>query len=207
MFTDAFADETNFRVVFYGPAYVGKTATLRYIHQHAPPDRKSKLSTVTINIDDPSHPGETETTVWFDMSLPEYGESNARKIRINLYALHGPVNYESSSRLLLKGVDAVVFLADAQRARQDANRWWAMTLREHLAELGRELAGLPLCVGVTKTSFEGSDPALRVGNALGLPASPIFDIDPTTGRGIPEMLAAVVTALKDGVAEGGVAEI
>lgn len=149
---------------------------------------------------------DKDETIFCDLRLPAFGELNGRQVRVYLYALHGEVNYEGSSRLILENVDAVVFLADAQRERQEANEWWAGELKKHLAEHQRDISSVPLVVCVTKSSFENADPAQHVIDKLGLPTSPSFVIDPTTGQGVSAGLSAIVDELKRGVARGAVTE-
>ncbi|MBP6631481.1 MAG: suppressor of fused domain protein [Kofleriaceae bacterium] len=197
MFTNKSAGEINFRVVFYGPSHVGRTATLQYLYNHVPADQKGKMM---------SFESKTERTVFFDVFQPEFGECNGNKVRVHLYALHGEVNYEASSRLILKNVDAIVFLADAQREREEANRWWADALKKHISAQGRGIDSVPLCICVTKSSFENAADPVKVVASLDLPPAPTFNIDPTSGKDIPAMLATVVKALKEGVATSAVTE-
>ena len=84
MFTNQSSGEVNFRVVFYGPSYVGKTATLQHLYDHTPADQKGKMISA-----------ETKTgkTIFYDLQLPAFGELNGKRVRVHVYALHGEVNY------------------------------------------------------------------------------------------------------------------
>jgi hypothetical protein len=195
MFENKCTGEINFRVVLYGPAYVGRTATLKSIYDRLPADQKGRLVILE---------SKAEKTVFFDVAQPEFGECDGKRVRLQLCALHGDVNYVASSQLLLKNVDAIVFLADAQRERRETNRYWADLLGKHLAELGRGLDRIPLCVAVTKSTFENADEEDQIVGSLDLPPAPTFRIDPTTGSNTAAMLMALVKALKEGVAVGTV---
>ncbi|WP_158079798.1 suppressor of fused domain protein [Archangium sp. Cb G35] len=198
MFKDESTGEVNFRVVFYGPSWAGKMTALRWIHDHTPDAQKSELTSIDMS---------TEVTVFFEIQRPGFGELDGKKVRLLLSSLHGDIEYEDSSRLILKNADAVVFLADAQRERQEVNAFWAEALAQHLAEQKKDITRLPLVTCVTKSDFENADAPEQVLARLGLPMpSPGLVINPTTGQNIPELIDAVLYAIRRGLAEGTLTE-
>ena len=105
--------EINCKIVYYGPGLSGKTTQLKYIYDTSEPDTRGKLIAVS---------DENSRTLFFDFLPMEMGNINGFKSRFHLYTVPGQIPYESSRKLILKGVDGVVFVADSQRERMDANK-------------------------------------------------------------------------------------
>ena len=104
--------EINCKLVYYGPGLCGKTTNLQYIYEKTNPDAKGKMISLAT---------ETERTLFFDFLPLSLGEIRGFKTRFHLYTVPGQVFYEASRRLILKSVDGVVFVADSQEARFEAN--------------------------------------------------------------------------------------
>src|SRR5437879_5632688 len=117
--------EINCKIVYYGPGLCGKTTNLQYIYANTNQNAKGKMISLAT---------ETERTLFFDFLPLSLGEIRGFKTRLHLYTVPGQVFYDASRKLILKGVDGVVFVADSQEERMDANLETLENLREHLKE-------------------------------------------------------------------------
>ena len=119
--------EINCKIVYYGPGLGGKTTNLEHVYAKVTPDTRGKLISLAT---------ETERTLFFDFLPVDLGTIRGFKTRFHLYTVPGQVYYNASRKLILKGVDGIVFVADSQLAMQDANLDSFRNLRENLAEIG-----------------------------------------------------------------------
>ena len=133
--------EINCKIVYYGPGLCGKTTNLQYVYAKTNPDAKGKMISLAT---------ETERTLFFDFLPLSLGEIRGFKTRFHLYTVPGQVFYDASRKLILKGVDGVVFVADSQIERMEANLESAENLRVNLAEQGYNLDKLPYVVQYNK---------------------------------------------------------
>jgi signal recognition particle receptor subunit beta len=120
--------EINCKIVYYGPGLCGKTTNLQYIFDSTAPQARGKLISLAT---------ETDRTLFFDFMPLELGTVRGFKTRFHLYTVPGQVFYDASRKLILKGVDGVVFVADSQEERMDANIESLYNLEEMTAELRR----------------------------------------------------------------------
>jgi signal recognition particle receptor subunit beta len=135
------AREINVKIVFYGPGLCGKTTNLQYIYEKSSPQQKGKLISLAT---------ETDRTLFFDFLPLDLGAVRGFKTRFHLYTVPGQVFYDASRKLILKGVDGVVFVADSQEARMDANVESLRNLEENLNENGFELKTVPYVLQFNK---------------------------------------------------------
>ncbi len=133
--------EINCKIVYYGPGLCGKTTNLQFIYQKVDPKTKGKLISLAT---------ETERTLFFDFLPLSLGEIRGFKTRFHLYTVPGQVFYDASRKLILKGVDGVVFVADSQVERMEANMESFENLRVNLAEQGYDLNKIPNVVQYNK---------------------------------------------------------
>src|SRR6266850_1819155 len=126
--------EINCKIVYYGPGLCGKTTNLQHIFEATAPQARGKLISLAT---------ETDRTLFFDFMPLELGTVRGFKTRFHLYTVPGQVFYEASRKLILKGVDGVVFVADSQEERMDANIESLYNLEENLRAYGYELMKLP----------------------------------------------------------------
>jgi signal recognition particle receptor subunit beta len=133
--------EINCKIVYYGPGLCGKTTNLQYIYAKTNPEAKGKMISLET---------ETERTLFFDFLPLSLGEIRGFKTRFHLYTVPGQVFYDASRKLILKGVDGVVFVADSQVERMDANLESLENLRDNLKEQGYDLDALPYVVQYNK---------------------------------------------------------
>ena len=129
-FINYMAREINCKIVYYGPGLCGKTTNLQYIYERTNPDAKGKMISLAT---------ETERTLFFDFLPLSLGEIRGFKTRFHLYTVPGQVFYDASRKLILKGVDGVIFVADSQMERLEANQESVENLRTNLAEQGYSL--------------------------------------------------------------------
>src|SRR5450631_1838967 len=133
--------EINCKLVYYGPGLCGKTTNLHYIYAKTSPDAKGKMISLAT---------ETERTLFFDFLPLSLGEIRGFKTRFHLYTVPGQVFYDASRKLILKGVDGVVFVADSQVERMEANLESVDKHRVNLAEQGYDLSKVPYVVQYNK---------------------------------------------------------
>jgi signal recognition particle receptor subunit beta len=171
--------EINCKIVYYGPGLCGKTTNLQYIHRKMSPERKGKLISLAT---------ETERTLFFDFLPLALGDIKGFKVRFHLYTVPGQVFYAASRRLILKGVDGVVFVADSQIERTDANVESLDDLRINLAEQGYELDKLPLTMQYNKRDLPNVLPVEELNGLLNPNSATWFEAVATAGAGVFETL-------------------
>jgi signal recognition particle receptor subunit beta len=174
--------EINCKIVYYGPGLCGKTTNLQFIYQKTAPDAKGKMISLAT---------ETERTLFFDFLPLSLGEIRGFKTRFHLYTVPGQVFYDASRKLILKGVDGVVFVADSQEERIDANIESLENLRINLKEQGYDLDKLPYIVQYNKRDLPGTMSVEELRNELNPTNVPEFEACATTGEGVFETLKAV----------------
>jgi signal recognition particle receptor subunit beta len=117
--------EINVKIVYYGPGLCGKTTNIQYIYDKVTPETKGKLITLATEMD---------RTLFFDFLPLELGKVKGFRTRFHLYTVPGQVYYDASRKLILRGVDGIVFVADSQRSRYDANIESLYNLHENLSD-------------------------------------------------------------------------
>ncbi len=174
--------EINCKIVYYGPGLCGKTTNLQYIYAKTNPEAKGKMISLET---------ETERTLFFDFLPLSLGEIRGFKTRFHLYTVPGQVFYDASRKLILKGVDGVVFVADSQVERVDANIESLENLRENLEEQGYDLDKLPYVVQYNKRDLPSAVDAGYLRELLNPTSVPDFEAVATTGVGVFDTLKAV----------------
>src|SRR5437588_9277078 len=133
--------EINCKIVYYGPGLCGKTTNLQFIYDSTAAQAKGKLISLAT---------ETDRTLFFDFMPLELGTVRGFKTRFHLYTVPGQVFYEASRKLILKGVDGVVFVADSQEERMDANIESLHNLEENLRDYGYDFGKIPYVLQLNK---------------------------------------------------------
>jgi signal recognition particle receptor subunit beta len=173
----------------------GKTTNLQYIYNRTNPDAKGKMISLAT---------ETERTLFFDFLPLEIGEIRGFKTRFHLYTVPGQVFYDASRKLILKGVDGVVFVADSQMLRSEANTESMDNLRTNLAEQGYNLDTIPYVIQYNKRDMPNVSTTEELRHMLNTGGVPDFNAVATTGEGVFETLKSiaklVLTELKRGAA-------
>ena len=176
------AREINVKIVFYGPGLCGKTTNLQYIYEKSNPQQKGKLISLAT---------ETDRTLFFDFLPLDLGAVRGFKTRFHLYTVPGQVFYDASRKLLLKGVDGVVFVADSQEARMDANAESLSNLEDNLSENGFELKTVPYVLQFNKRDLPSAMLVDDMYRLLNFKGEPTFEAVATKGIGVFETLKAV----------------
>ncbi len=174
--------EINCKIVYYGPGLCGKTTNLHYIYKKTNPDSKGKMISLAT---------ETERTLFFDFLPLALGEIRGFKTRFHLYTVPGQVFYDASRKLILKGVDGVVFVADSQVERMEANVESVENLRINLAEQGYNLDAIPYVVQYNKRDLPNVVPVTEMRSALNPNSVPDFEAIASEGSGVFDTLKAI----------------
>src|SRR6266446_2009107 len=174
--------EINCKIVYYGPGLCGKTTNLQYIYNKTSPETKGKLISLST---------ETDRTLFFDFLPLALGEIRGFKTRFHLYTVPGQVFYDASRKLILKGVDGVVFVADSQEERMDANIESLHNLEENVKAQGYDLMKLPYVLQLNKRDLPNIIPAIDIAAELRRKEEPVVEAVASTGAGLFYILKAV----------------
>ncbi len=174
--------EINCKIVYYGPGLCGKTTNLQYIYNKTAQDAKGKMISLAT---------ETERTLFFDFLPLALGEIRGFKTRFHLYTVPGQVFYDASRKLILKGVDGVVFVADSQEERLDANIESMENLKDNLEEQGFQLEKLPFIIQYNKRDLPNCTPIEELRKLLNPSGVPELEACAASGEGTFETLKAV----------------
>jgi signal recognition particle receptor subunit beta len=192
-FINYMAREINCKIVYYGPGLCGKTTNLQYIYKRTNPEAKGKMISLAT---------ETERTLFFDFLPLSLGEIRGFKTRFHLYTVPGQVFYDASRKLILKGVDGVIFVADSQLERLEANQESLDNLRTNLAEHGYSLDKMPYVIQYNKRDLPNALPLDELRQLLNPVGVLDYEASARTGQGVFETLKAVsklvLTELKRG---------
>ena len=192
-FINYMAREINCKIVYYGPGLCGKTTNLHFIYERTNPGAKGKMISLAT---------ETERTLFFDFLPLSLGEIRGFKTRFHLYTVPGQVFYDASRKLILKGVDGVIFVADSQIERLEANQESVDNLRTNLAEQGYSLDKIPYVVQYNKRDLPNIVDVSELRELINPTGVPDFEGIARTGEGVFETLKAVsklvLTELKRG---------
>jgi mutual gliding-motility protein MglA len=185
--------EINCKIVYYGPGLCGKTTNLQYIYDSTAPQAKGKLISLAT---------ETDRTLFFDFMPLELGTVRGFKTRFHLYTVPGQVYYDASRKLILKGVDGVVFVADSQEERMDANIESLYNLEENMQSQGYDLAQVPYVLQFNKRDLPNICTIEEMTGELQRKGEPTYEAVASKGIGVFDTLKAiakqVLTELRKG---------
>ena len=176
------ARASNCKIVYAGPGLCGKTTNLQHIYTKTNPDVKGKMISLAT---------ETERTLFFDFLPLALGEIRGFKTRFHLYTVPGQVFYDASRKLILKGVDGVVFVADSQIERMEANVESLDNLRINLKEQGYDLDKVPYVIQYNKRDLPNAAPLEELQQLLNPQRAAYYEACATLGTGVFETLKAV----------------
>jgi mutual gliding-motility protein MglA len=174
--------EINCKIVYYGPGLCGKTTNLQYIYDKTNPGAKGKLISLAT---------ETDRTLFFDFLPLELGTVRGFKTRFHLYTVPGQVFYDASRKLILKGVDGVIFVADSQVERMDANAESIENLMINLKTQGYELTAMPYVLQLNKRDLPNVATVEEMQRLLVRKNEPMIEAVAAKGVGVFETLKAV----------------
>lgn len=176
------AREINCKIVFYGPGLCGKTTNLQWIYDKTNPQAKGKLISLAT---------ETDRTLFFDFLPLDLGTVKGFKTRFHLYTVPGQVFYDASRKLILKGVDGVVFVADSQEPRMDSNIESLQNLEKNLKEQGYDLNSIPYVLQFNKRDLPTALAVEEMYRLLNYKGEPTFEAVAMNGTGVFDTLKAV----------------
>jgi signal recognition particle receptor subunit beta len=174
--------EINCKIVYYGPGLGGKTTNLQYIYDRTSASSRGKLISLAT---------ETERTLFFDFLPLEPGEIRGFKARFHLYTVPGQVFYDASRKLILRGVDGIILVADSQESRMEANAESIRNLDKNLREQGYDVAAIPYVLQLNKRDLPTAVAVDEMYRRLNIKGEPTFEATATTGAGVFDTLKAV----------------
>ena len=174
--------EINCKIVYYGPGLCGKTTNLQYIYDSTASASKGKLISLAT---------ETDRTLFFDFMPLELGTVRGFKTRFHLYTVPGQVFYDASRKLILKGVDGVVFVADSQEERMDANIEALYNLEENLEANGYDLSKIPYVLQLNKRDLPSAVQAADLVAELRRKDEDVHEAIASKGVGVFDTLKSV----------------
>lgn len=174
--------EINCKIVYYGAGLGGKTTNLQWIFERTAAKSGGKMLSLAT---------ETDRTLFFDFLPLELGSVRGFKTRFHLYTVPGQVFYDASRRLILRGVDGVVFVADSQEERMDANEEALENLKTNLKDHGYDFATIPYVLQLNKRDLPHALPVEKLSEALLQKTEPVFEAVAVEGVGVFETLKEV----------------
>ncbi len=187
------AKEIHCKVVYYGPSLGGKTTNLQWVYQKTMDGGKSDLFSI---------PGDAERTLFFDFLPLNVGEIQGFKTRFHLYTVPGQVVYDASRKLILKGLDGLIFVADSQEERMEENIQALQNLERNLTQQGYDINEVPLVFQYNKRDLPNAVPLSEMRNALNKYNCPDFEGTASEGKGVFESLKSVSKSIIN-VLKGG----
>jgi hypothetical protein len=192
-FVNFAAREINCKIVYYGPGLGGKTTNLRWIFDQTEGKAGGKMISLAT---------ETDRTLFFDFLPLDVGSIRGFKIRFHLYTVPGHVFFDASRRLILRGVDGVILVADSQPDRLDANLVAIENLMENLKEQKRDFMTIPYVLQLNKRDLPSALPVETLKKELMRKNEPVFEAIAIKGVGVFETLEKcgrmVLSELKKG---------
>ncbi len=174
--------ELTTKVVYYGPGLCGKTTNLQFIYDNMPQGVRGKMLSLAT---------KSDRTLFFDFLPIDLGEIQGMKTKVQLYTVPGQVFYNETRRLVLKGADGVVFVADSQENMLEANLDSLKNLEENLAAHGMKLDEMPLVIQYNKRDLPNAMSVERLNETINRFNAPFYEAIATTGVGVQETLRHV----------------
>ena len=174
--------EINAKIVYYGPGLCGKTTNIHLIYHRIAPGQRGKLISLAT---------ETDRTLFFDFLPVELGTIKNYKVRFHLYTVPGQVFYNATRKLVLKGADGVIFVADSQRAMLDANLESMTNLRDNFAEQGVNVSDFPMVLQFNKQDLPDILSPQELNAALNPHRVPFYEAVAINGEGVLKTFTAI----------------
>ncbi len=178
--------EINCKIVYYGPGLCGKTTNIQYVYNKVAPETKGKLITLATEMD---------RTLFFDFLPLELGTVKGFKTRFHLYTVPGQVYYDASRKLILRGVDGIVFVADSQMSRYDANIESLYNLHENLEEYNLSVDDLPYVIQYNKRDMPDIIDIEELEQELNPEGHPSLEAVAITGVGVFDTLKTIAKGI------------
>ena len=174
--------EITCKLVYYGPGRSGKTSNLQYIHAFVPEERKGPMVSLAT---------ETDRTLFFDFLPLDLGTISGFRTRMQLYTVPGQVYYNATRKLVLRGADGVVFVADSQAEQYDENIESLRNLHENLLEENIDLRDFPMVLQYNKRDLPGVLPVAELDDVLNFRGVPAFPAAAVAGEGVFDTLKSI----------------
>jgi signal recognition particle receptor subunit beta len=174
--------EISCKIVYYGPGLSGKTTNLQVIHQKLPQEKRTDMVSLAT---------EGDRTLFFDFLPLNLGDIKGFKTKFQLYTVPGQVYYNSTRKLVLRGVDGVVFVADSQRNRQPENMESLQNLRQNLRDYGMDLDELPYVLQYNKRDMDGIYSLDDLNGQMNPKNVPFFPATAHNGKGVVSTLKSI----------------
>jgi len=174
--------EISCKIVFYGPGLSGKTTNLQYVHKKVPTQTRGELISLAT---------DTDRTLFFDFLPINLGTIQGFSTRFQLYTVPGQVYYNATRKLVLRGVDGLVFVADSQLSKMDENVESLNNLIENLKEYGYQLEELPLVIQYNKRDLENVASLEELEKTLNSYGCPYFEAVAVKGVGVFDTLKMI----------------
>jgi len=182
------AREVCCKIVYYGPGLSGKTTNLQYIHSKVPQDTRGKLISLAT---------EADRTLYFDFLPINIGTINGFQAKFQLYTVPGQVYYNATRKLVLRGVDGLVFVADSQKDKLDENLESLANLEDNLREYGYNIADLPFLLQYNKRDLPGVMSVAELNARLNPRNVPVFEASASLGNGVFDTLKMIIKLVLD----------
>ncbi|MFI4943939.1 MAG: ATP/GTP-binding protein [Burkholderiales bacterium] len=182
VFLNYAAMQMTAKIVYYGPGLCGKTTNLHWIHSKTAPRSRGEMVSLET---------EADRTLFFDLLPLDVGVIGGMRVRLQLYTVPGQVFYNATRRLVLKGVDGVVFVADSQLPAAEPNEESLANLRQNLEELGIDPKSVPLVFQVNKRDLRNILPVEKLAHLLNPGGAPVFEAAAVHGLGVFETLKEI----------------
>jgi len=173
--------EINCKIVYYGPGLCGKTTNIQWIFEQANPDKRGKLVSLAT---------ETDRTLFFDFLPLDMGTVKGFKVRFHLYTVPGQVFYDASRKLILRGCDGIIFVADSQKTRMEANIESIANLATNLKENGFDIRTIPYVLQLNKRDMPSAASLPEMERLLRFRNEPMIEAVANKGGGVIETLKA-----------------
>src|SRR5262245_27962855 len=187
--------EIQCKIVYYGPGMSGKTTNLEVVHGKTPAESRGELTSIATT---------GERTLYFDYMPLDLGSIAGIRTKFQLYTVPGQIYYKSTRRLVLQGVDGIVFVADSSAAKLQENRESMRDLEDNLREMGRALSDIPVVVQYNKRDLSDALPVETLQREVNPHGLPHFEAIATTGEGVFPTLKALASAVLEAVNRGGI---
>ncbi len=170
------------KIVYYGPGLGGKTTNLRYIYEHTTPTSRGELITLDT---------QGDRTLYFDILPVNLGTIKGYRVRFQLYTVPGQVFYSESRKIILRGVDGIVFVADSQVERMDANLESLEDLQENLREYDYSFEDMPYVLQLNKRDLKNIVPVEEMKRQLVVKGEPVIEAIAIRGVGVMDTLKEI----------------
>lgn len=184
--------ELTAKIVYYGPGLCGKTTNLEYIHKSLPDKSRGKMLSLAT---------QTDRTLFFDFLPIDLGSVKGMKTRVQLYTVPGQVFYDATRKLVLKGADGVVFVADSQREMFESNLESWENLKTNLEENGLDIKTIPIVIQFNKRDLPNVIPIKEINQKFNHLGAPYFEAVALSGKGVQETLKGIAKVVLESLSQ------